>query len=98
MQPFVETCEAVLRTTKKTGKIALVAAHLQSGSVADAALSAIFLSGRPFAAYEQRTLQVGGAILWRVVAEISGASEAALTAAYKRHGDLGDAAFDVLSQ
>ncbi len=97
MQLLASTCEAVSETSKKTEKIARVAAYLQSRSVPDAALSAIFLSGRPFAAYEERTLQVGGSILWRVVAELSGATEPQLTAAYKRHGDLGDAAFDVLA-
>ncbi len=98
MQLLATTCEAVSATTKKTEKIATVAAYLQSRSTAEAAISAVFLSGRPFAAYEQRTLQVGGAILWRVIAELSGASEAALTAAYKRHGDLGAATFEVLSR
>src|SRR5262249_10949686 len=58
---------------------------------------AVFLSGRPFPAWEERTLQVGGALLWRTVAEISGKAEIALTAAYRRHGDLGAAAADVLT-
>lgn len=97
MRQFAETCEAVAATTKKTEKIAIVAAYLQSRSTANAALSAIFLSGRSFAAYEDRTLQVGGAILWKVIREISGANEAELTAAYKRRGDLGEATFDVLA-
>jgi DNA ligase-1 len=97
MQSFADTCEAVVSTSKKLEKIAIVAAYLQSRTVADAALSAIFLSGRPFAAYDERTLQVGGSILWKVVGELSGAGEARLTSAYKRHGDLGDATFDVLN-
>jgi len=96
MQLLAETCGAVAATTKKTEKVSLVAAYLQSRSVADAALSAVFLSGRTFPAYDDRTLQVGGSILWRVVADLSGATEAQLTAAYKRHGDLGKATFDIL--
>ena len=96
MQLLAATCEAVASTTRKTEKVALVATYLQSRSIAEAALSALFLSGRSFAAYEERTLQVGGAILWRVIGELSGASESALTAAYKRHGDLGKATFDIL--
>ena len=97
MQLLAAACEAVSATTKKTEKIAIVAEYVKSRTVAEAALSALFFSGRPFAAYEERTLQVGGAILWRVIADISGASDAELTAAYKRHGDLGNATFDVLS-
>ena len=96
MERFAAACEAVAATTKKLEKIAIVAEYLASCSVAEAALSALFFSGRSFAAYEDRTLQVGGSILWKVVGEISGASEATLTAAYKRHGDLGDATLEVL--
>ncbi|HEX8924795.1 MAG TPA: ATP-dependent DNA ligase, partial [Terriglobales bacterium] len=96
MQRFAAACDAVAGTTKKLQKIAIVADYLAARSVPEAALSALFLSGRPFAAYEERTLQVGGAILWRAVGEISGASEALMTAAYKKHGDLGDATFEVL--
>lgn len=96
MQTFAAACEAVAATTKKLQKIAIVADYLTTRSIPDAALSALFLSGRAFAAYEERTLQVGGAILWRAVGEISGANEALMTAAYKKHGDLGDATYEVL--
>ena len=37
-------------------------------------------------------------MLWRTVGEISGKGEVALTAAYRRHGDLGAAAQDVLER
>ncbi|ABF43475.1 DNA ligase I, ATP-dependent (dnl1) [Candidatus Koribacter versatilis Ellin345] len=96
MQLLAQTCEAIAATSKKTEKIAIVATYLQSRTVPEAALSTLFLSGRTFAAHEERTLQVGGSILWRVVGELSGASEAKMTAAYKRHGDLGDATLGVL--
>ncbi|HEY3929560.1 MAG TPA: ATP-dependent DNA ligase [Candidatus Koribacter sp.] len=96
MRLLAETCEAVSATTKKTEKVAIVANYFQSRTVPEAALSALFLSGRAFPAYEEKTLQVGGAILWRVIADLSGANEARLTAAYRRHGDLGNASFDIL--
>ncbi len=35
----------------------------------EAAVAAVFLSGRPFPVWEETTLQVGGALLWRTVAE-----------------------------
>src|SRR5215472_2708102 len=95
MQEFAATCEAVAATTKKTEKTRLVAEYFRSNPE-EAAQAAIFLSGRPFPAWEERTLQVGGTLLWRAVGEISGKGEVALTAAYRRHGDLGAAAEDVL--
>jgi len=96
MQAFATTCEAVAATTKKTEKTRLVAEYFRSGPE-EAAQAAVFLSGRAFPAWEERTLQIGGSLLWRAVGEISGKGEVALTAAYRRHGDLGAAAEDVLT-
>jgi DNA ligase 1 len=96
MQRLAETCEAIAATTKKLQKIAIVVDYLRSRTVEDAALSAIFLSGKAFAAWEETTLQVGGALLWSVVAELSGESETTLTHAYRKHGDLGAVAGEVL--
>jgi DNA ligase-1 len=64
----------------------------------EAATAAIFFSGRPFPAYEEITLQVGGALLWCTVSELSGKSEAQLTAIYKRHGDAGEVAAEALPE
>ena len=96
MEAFATTAEAVAATTKKTEKVRLVAEYFRSRPVEEAAQAAVFLSGRAFPAWEERTLQVGGTLLWRAVGEISGKGEIALTAAYRRHGDLGAAAQDVL--
>ncbi|HEY2234271.1 MAG TPA: ATP-dependent DNA ligase [Candidatus Angelobacter sp.] len=96
MQAFAQTADAVAATTKKLEKVRLVAEYFRSRPVDEAAQAAVFLSGRAFPAWEERTLQVGGTLLWRTVGEISGKGEVALTAAYRRHGDLGSAAQDVL--
>jgi DNA ligase 1 len=96
MQIFATTAEAVAATTKKTEKVRLVAEYFRARPVNEAAQVAIFFSGRAFPAWEERTLQVGGTLLWRTVGEISGKGDVALTAAYRRHGDLGAAAQDVL--
>ncbi len=96
MRKFAESCEAIAATTKKLQKTAIAADYLKSRSTDEAVVSAVFLSGRAFPAWEETTLQVGGSLLWRVVAEISGKDEAALTAAYRKHGDLGAVAGEVL--
>jgi DNA ligase-1 len=98
MRKFAETCEAVAATTKKLQKTAVVAEYFRSRSADEAAVSAVFLSGGAFPAWEESTLQVGGSLLWRVVAELAGKSEAELTAAYRKHGDLGAAAAEVLEE
>ncbi len=98
MQKFAQTCEAIAATTKKLQKTALVAEYLKSVSLDEAAVSAVFLSGRPFPAWEETALQVGGSLLWRVVAELGEKDDAELSAAYRRHGDLGAVAGDMLPQ
>jgi DNA ligase-1 len=96
MREFATTCEAVAATTKKTEKVRLVAEYFLA-CPNEAAQAAVFLSGRAFPMWEERTLQIGGSLLWRAIAELSGKGEVALTAAYRRHGDLGAAAEDVLT-
>jgi len=98
MRRLAEACEAIAGTTKKLLKTGIVADYLKSRTVDEAALSAVFLSGRPFPAWEETTLQVGGRSLWRVVADLSGRSETELTSAYRTHGDLGAVAGEVLPQ
>ena len=96
MQALATVAEAIGGTTKKTEKVRLLAEYFRSRTVDEAAISAVFLSGRAFPAWEEVTLQVGGAQLWRVVGTLAHKNEALLTAAYRRYGDLGAAAYEVL--
>jgi DNA ligase-1 len=98
MRKLAATCEQVAATTKKLEKTAIVAAYLRASAIEEAAASATFLSGRPFPLWEETTLQVGGTLVWRVVAELSGKTQGELTASYKRHGDLGSVAAEVLPE
>jgi DNA ligase-1 len=91
-------CESIAGTTKKLLKTGIVAEYLKSRAVEEAAVSAVFLSGRAFPAWEETTLQVGGRALWQIVAELAGESPDELTAAYRRHGDLGAVAGEVLPE
>jgi DNA ligase 1 len=98
MRELAEICEAIAAATRKLLKTGIVADYLKGCTPDEAAVSAVFLSGRAFPAWEETTLQVGGALLWRAVAELSGRNEAELTAAYRKHGDLGAVAGEVLEQ
>ncbi len=98
MLRFVQTADSIAATSGKLMKIKLVAEYLQSLPLEQAAIAAVFFAGGPFPAYEQATLQIGGAMLWRVIAELSGKSEQRLSALYRRHGDAGSVAADALPQ
>src|SRR5216683_4405546 len=96
MHTFAETADRIAATTRKLEKTAILADYLKSIPVEDAAVAAVFFSGRPFPVWEETTLQVGGTMLWRIVAELSGRTEHELTAAYRKLGDLGAVAEAVL--
>jgi DNA ligase-1 len=98
MREFAQTCEAIAATTKKLEKIRIVAEYLKSRPIEEASVSAVFLSGKPFPAWEEKTLQVGGRLLWQVIGELSGKSEADLSLAYRRWGDVGAVAGEVLGE
>jgi DNA ligase-1 len=98
MRKLAEACEAIAATTKKLLKTGIVADYFKSRTTDEAGVSAAFLSGTAFPAWEETSLHVGGSLLWRVVAELSGKDEAALTAAYRKHGDLGVVAGEVLAE
>jgi len=97
MRDFAKTCEAIAATTKKLEKTGIVAEYFTSGTVEEASISAIFLSGKPFPAYDEATLQVGGRSLWHTVSELSGWSDAELTAEYRKLGDVGAVAGEALA-
>src|SRR5439155_6203537 len=96
MLKFAQTCERIAGTPKKLEKVAIVGEYIKSCPIDQAVVSAVFLSGRPFPVWEETTLNVGGTLLWRVVEALSGKAERDLSEAYRRHGDLGAVAAEVL--
>ena len=96
-----ELAEELAATASKLKKRAAIAAaitatHAAAPTTDDAGLFALYLAGTPFPESDQRKLNAGGALLSKAVLAVSGASSFELTAAYRRHGDLGAAAFDLL--
>ena len=93
---FAELCQRLAETGSKLEKRALMAEYLRPLSVPEAGLAALYLAGVPFPETDGRSLNVGGAALSRVLAQLSGAGQPAMHAAYLRRGDLGGAAQDLL--
>ncbi len=83
------------RLKKRAAIATAIARGEASGDKEAAGLFAQYLAGLPFAEADPRKLNAGGALLTRAVLKATGATDAALTAAYRRHGDLGAAAFDL---
>src|SRR5947209_9646507 len=95
MLRFAQLCEAVAGTTKKLEKRKLVAEYFRAQPEQTASQAAIFLSGDIYPAFSERTLNVGGSTVWRAVQQLTGRSEQEMSEAYRRHGDLGAAAYEL---
>jgi DNA ligase-1 len=89
---------AIAEAVRSVAGPASEAASLDAASLEAAGLFCLYLAGQPFAEADPRKLNAGGALLTAAVKRVSGCSDAALTAAYRRHGDLGAAAAEVWGQ
>jgi DNA ligase-1 len=96
LSQFAELCQRLAETGSKLEKRALMAEYLHGLPVSEAGVAALYLAGVPFPETDGRALNVGGALLSRVLAQLSGAGQPEMHAAYLRHGDLGGAAQDLL--
>ena len=77
---------------------AIAAVHAAAPESEDAGRFALYLAGTPFAEADSRKLNAGGALLSKTLLAVSGATDSDLGSAYRRHGDLGAAAFDLLKE
>ncbi|MEO7598735.1 MAG: MBL fold metallo-hydrolase RNA specificity domain-containing protein, partial [Opitutus sp.] len=95
---FAAVADAVKATPKKLEKTAALQAYLGALSPDDAAVAAIFLTGRAFPQRDPRNLNLGWAVIKRAVLEVAGVNESDYRAAYHRFADAGDATAAVLVQ
>jgi DNA ligase-1 len=98
MRRFAETCEAVAAATGKNEKVRLAGEYLHSLHPDDAAAAAVFFTGRPFPRRREETLSIGGSLLAQAVRELAAASANEMSAAYRRHGDLGGMAEELFTE
>jgi DNA ligase-1 len=97
MRALAEVGEKIRGTPKKSEKVAFLADYFRSRPIEEAAISAVFLSGKAFPAFEETTLNVGGTMLWKLIAELAPGGAPAVAEGYKKFGDLGDAAEEALA-
>jgi len=81
---------------KKRAAIAAALARLAAESTTEAGRFCLYVAGQPFAEDDARKLNAGGALLTRVLKEVARCTDEELAAAYRRHGDLGAAAYDLM--
>ena len=97
MRGWSDLAERVRATTRTSEKTALLADYLRQLPADELRPAAVFLSGRPFAAADQRVLGLGWAAIQTVVESLAGVPAGALGQAYDRSSDLGTAVAEVLA-
>jgi DNA ligase-1 len=97
MDSFAAACSTVAGTSSKNEKVRLVGEYLASLTVDNAARAALFFCARAFPRYEERVLNAGGSLIWQAVARILGKQPEDSHDLYRRHGDLGDMAAELLA-
>ncbi len=94
---FATTAGQVATVPGKLAKIEILRAYLAALSPDDAALAALFFTGRAFPQSDARVLTMGWSVVKRAVLEVAGQTEADYRAAYHRFADAGDAAEALLA-
>lgn len=96
---FAETCEKVRVTSSKLKKVQLVSDYFQSlGSDEDLSIASSFLSGKIFPpGSEFQEINVGYSMLWNTISSSYFVNDKDLAKYYRRHGDLGSAIEEYLS-
>ncbi len=82
---------------KKRAAIAEAIGRVHDGGAGDVGLFCLYLAGLPFAEADPRKLNAGGALLSKALLAVSGATGEALTAGFRKYGDMGAAGFDLLA-
>jgi DNA ligase-1 len=96
MRRWSELAGRVAATTRTSEKTALLADYFRTLSANELPLAAVFLTGRPFAAADQRATGLGWSSISNAVMTVAGADREALGEAYDRSSDLGQSVHDVL--
>ncbi len=91
MRRFAEVADAVAHENGKLKKIALIAEYVRQLEDPDLAAATRFFTGNPFAARDQRNLNIGGRAIIAAAERTWRFSESELSSGYRETGDLGSA-------
>ncbi len=93
-----ETGDAIASTSSKLEKVRLLAEFLRATDGDEVVLGARYFTGFVFPTGDERTLNIGGAAFSAVLRDVSGADDAQISTAWRRHSDSGDVTRDLLER
>jgi len=95
---FAEVGEAIAATPAKLEKVRLLADYLRTLNSEQLPIATIYFTGRVFAQTDQRTLQVGGSIIYRAIMGAAKLTESEFRRIVHSHGDAGKTAWEALEE
>jgi DNA ligase-1 len=98
LRALAETLERVRGTSSKNQKVDLLSAYLRDLNPKEAELAARLATGRTSERGRKDETQVGYATIIEILLESSDTTEEEISEVYRKHGDLGEVAFEVLGK
>ncbi|HEV8544137.1 MAG TPA: ATP-dependent DNA ligase [Verrucomicrobiae bacterium] len=95
---FAETCARIATTTKKLEKTAILAEYLKPLQPQSLAAASVWFTGNPFPPSQNKTLQLGWALIRDALCGAANLDQAEFGQIYLKHSDLGEASFEILSR
>lgn len=95
---FAKLCETLAATHSKLAKRAAMSQYLRTLDTATAGLAVQYLTGAVLPKTDARKLQVGGQMIVRALETVTHADGDRFHAVYRKYGDLGAAAEELLQQ
>lgn len=92
---FAETCSKIALTRSKLEKVRLVSGYLRTLKGKEVALATTWFSGRPFAASQNKVMQLGWGVLGDVLSMVGGVDDHEFHQIYLKHSDLGETALEL---
>jgi len=98
MRRWSVVADRIAATSGTSAKTAILADYLAGLGPDDLPIAAVFMTGRPFGAADQRPVGVGWSAITDAVLRVADADRDALTRAYDRSSDVSTAVTDVLAE
>lgn len=95
---FADTCARIARTTKKLEKVDLLSNYFKELPPKALGSTAVWFTGSPFPSSQNKTLQLGWAVIRDALCQTTGLSQGEFGQVYLKHSDLGETGFEMLER
>ena len=95
---FADVGEKIAAVPAKLEKVGVLADYLRTLNSEQLPIATIYFTGRVFAQTDQRTLQVGGSIIYRAIMGAAKLTESEFRRIAHSHGDAGKTAWEALEE